>query len=143
MLGINTGAPSLLDQAQDSLKKAIQEGSLQVARFEVVNASPEVKAKVEQNYQNSVRALEQEKADYRSASARTTVDAQTNSASLPDVATLNKDEAKSMLSGLRQMNYVGDLDGKTLSASNGNLKTDSLATYMQWLQTRVGVDVYA
>jgi len=143
MLGINTGAPSLLDQAQDSLKKAIKEGTLQVARFEVVNASPDVKAKVEQNYQNNVRALEQEKADYRSAIARTTVDTQTNSASLPDVATLNKDEAKSMLSGLRQMNYVGDLDGKTLSASNGNLKTDSLATYMQWLQTRVGVDVYA
>lgn len=143
MLGINTGGPSLLDQARDNLKKAIKEGTLQVARFEVVNASPDVKAKVEQNHQNNVRALEQEKADYHSASARTSVDAQTNSASLPDVATLNKDEAKSMLSGLRQMNYVGDLDGKTLSGSNGNLKTDSLATYMQWLQTRVGVDVYA
>jgi hypothetical protein len=145
MSGINTTTrmPSLLEQAHSGMKKAIKEGTLQVGRIQVLNASPEVKAQVEQSYQNSVRALEQRKADYRTAIAKTTIALEKNSASLPDVATLSKEQAKSMLSGLRQMDYVGDLDGKTLSASNGNQKTDSLTTYMQWLQARVGIDLYA
>ncbi|GLK90422.1 hypothetical protein [Pseudomonas turukhanskensis] len=145
MSGINTTTrmSSLLEQAHSGMKKAIKEGTLQVGRIQVINASPEVKAQVEQSYQNSVRALEQRKADYRTAIAKTTIDLENNSASLPDVATLSKEQAKSMLSGLRQMDYVGDLDGKTLSASNGNQKTGNLTTYMQWLQARVGIDVYA
>jgi hypothetical protein len=143
MTGINASTPSLLQQGLEGLKRGIREGTLRAGRIEVPGASPEHQAKLEQKYQADVRDLEQKKTDYRTAVARTTVNAENNSALLPDVATLSKAEAKSMLSGLQQMKFVGDLDSKTLSANNGSNSTDSVEVYMQWLQARTGIDVYA
>ena len=143
MTGINVNSPSLLNRGIESLKKSIREGTLQMARSEVQGASPELKAKLEQKYQKDVQELEKGKANYRMAVALTGADADNNVSSLPDVATLDKAEAKSLLSGLRQMKFVGDLDGKTLTANNGSKSTDNFETYIQWLQVRAGIDVYA
>jgi hypothetical protein len=140
MTGIST---TTITQALESLKQGVRDGTLKAARIEIPGATAEVKSKLEAKYQADVQQFAQQHVDYLTAVSRTQLDAATNSATLPDVASLSKTEAKSMLSGLQQVKFTGDLDGKTLSASNGSQNTDSLAVYMQWLQARVGIDVYA
>ncbi|VXC58368.1 conserved hypothetical protein [Pseudomonas sp. 8Z] len=62
---------------------------------------------------------------------------------LPDVASLDRDEAAKLLEQLQKLDDSGL--GQTLgfNGSNGEQKTDSLQTYQQWLQAKGGISVYA
>lgn len=62
---------------------------------------------------------------------------------LPDVASLDRDEAARLIEQVQKLTDAG-LD-KTLgfSGSNAGKQTDSLETYRQWLQEKGGISVYA
>ena len=45
--------------------------------------------------------------------------------------------------GLQYLLDIGRLDGKTVTAKNGDQSTDNIAVYKDWLQAHIGVDVQA
>ncbi len=62
---------------------------------------------------------------------------------LPDVAALEKDDAKKLLTQVQKLLDKGVADGISFKGSNGDKETDSLTTYRDWLQAKVGIDTYA
>lgn len=62
---------------------------------------------------------------------------------LPDVASLDRDEAANLLEKLQKLEAAGLGNTFSFSGSNGEQKTDSLKTYQQWLQAKGGISVYA
>ncbi|MGE8501543.1 hypothetical protein VUJ49_08385 [Pseudomonas berkeleyensis] len=62
---------------------------------------------------------------------------------LPDVTTLDRDDAAKLLAQVQKMVDAG-LDGSVrIAGHNGDQQTDSLETYRQWLQEKGGLSVYA
>lgn len=62
---------------------------------------------------------------------------------LPDVSSLDRDEAAKLLVQVQKLEDAGLSDSIGFSGSNGNQSTDSLQTYRQWLQDKGGISVYA
>lgn len=62
---------------------------------------------------------------------------------LPDVSSLDRDEAAKLLVQVQKLADSGLSDSIGFSGSNGTQKTDSLKTYQQWLQAKGGISVYA
>ena len=62
---------------------------------------------------------------------------------LPDVSSLDRDEAAELLVQVQKLEDAGLADSIGFSGSNGNEKTDSLQVYRQWLQEKGGISVYA
>lgn len=62
---------------------------------------------------------------------------------LPDVSSLDRDEAAKLLVQVQKLEESGLSDSIGFSGSNGNQTTDSLQTYQQWLQEKGGISVYA
>jgi hypothetical protein len=62
---------------------------------------------------------------------------------LPDVSSLDRDEAAKLLVQVQKLADSGLSDSIGFSGSNGEQKTDSLKTYQQWLQAKGGISVYA
>lgn len=133
--------PSIQD-ALAGLKKAIDEGTLIAVKPTLLNATPEKLAQADEQFREVERAHEQSKANYRTTLGQITFN-EDNSVSLPDVSSMSKKDAGVMLDGLRQMLFVGRLDGKSIDATNGTLSTSSIDVYKEWLQGRKGIDVYA
>lgn len=62
---------------------------------------------------------------------------------LPDVMTLDRDDAAKLLAQVQKMVDAG-MDGSVrIAGHNGDKQTDSLETYRQWLQDKGGLSVYA
>ncbi|MBC9250729.1 hypothetical protein A9179_10620 [Pseudomonas alcaligenes] len=61
---------------------------------------------------------------------------------LPDVAELDKDDAQKLLTQVQKLVDNGVVDGIAFKGSNGDQQTDSLTTYRDWLQAKVGIDTY-
>lgn len=62
---------------------------------------------------------------------------------LPDVGELDKDDAQKLLTQVQKLIDNGVVDGISFKGSNGDKQTDSLTTYRDWLQAKVGIDTYA
>lgn len=62
---------------------------------------------------------------------------------LPDVGKLEKDDAQKLLTQVQKLIDNGVTDGISFKGSNGDKQTDSLTTYRDWLQAKVGIDTYA
>ncbi|MDH1261851.1 hypothetical protein [Pseudomonas sp. GD03944] len=61
---------------------------------------------------------------------------------LPDVASLDRDEANKLLGQVQELIDLG-LDKKVnFTGTNQGKETDSLETYRQWLQEKGGVSIY-
>lgn len=66
-----------------------------------------------------------------------------NAMQLPDVASLDRDDAARLLAQVDKM-LDKDLGARlTFSGSNGKEQTDSLSTYRDWLQAKGGINTYA
>ncbi|MEK1906159.1 MAG: hypothetical protein AAAB13_10290 [Pseudomonas sp.] len=62
---------------------------------------------------------------------------------LPDVGELEKEDAQKLLTQVQKLLDNGVTDGISFKGTNGDKQTDSLATYRDWLQAKVGIDTYA
>lgn len=62
---------------------------------------------------------------------------------LPDVASLDRDEAAKLLVQVQKLEESGLGESIGFVGSNGTQKTQSLQTYQQWLQEKGGISVYA
>lgn len=61
---------------------------------------------------------------------------------LPDVASLDRDEAAKLLEQVQKLADAGLNESISFSGSNNGKQTDSLETYRQWLQDKGGISVY-
>lgn len=138
MIGSTTSLPYV-----DALRKSLENGTLKAARIEVANATPQVQATLDANFLASQKSTAELTAHYRANPSWATFDASSNRVELPDVQSLGKSDATHIANGLQYLLEIGRLEGKTLSAKNGDLATDSLAQYQDWLQARIGVNAQA
>lgn len=60
---------------------------------------------------------------------------------LPDVATMDRDDAAKLLAQINKLVESGMDKTGTFVGYNGDKQTDSLATYRDWLQARGGVSI--
>lgn len=155
-----------ISSALDSLRNALQAGTLQAAKIKVVDPHAgvavasgseqdneqikaqqakiaEMQAQADENYERQVLEMPELTASYRANPDWATFDETNNTVTLPDVQTLSKEGAAHVQRGVQYLLDLGRLEGKTLVASNGNQSTESLATYRDWLQAHAGVDAYA
>lgn len=61
---------------------------------------------------------------------------------LPDVATMDRDDAAKLLAQINKLVESGMDKTGTFVGYNGDKQTDSLVTYRDWLQARGGVSIY-
>lgn len=61
---------------------------------------------------------------------------------LPDVASMNRDDAASLLPQVQKLIDKGLSDSVSVAGFNGDQQTDSLETYRDWLQSKAGISVY-
>ncbi|WJN61079.1 hypothetical protein [Pseudomonas sp. SO81] len=61
---------------------------------------------------------------------------------LPDVATLDREDAAKLLVQVNKLIDAGLGDSKAFTGSNGDKSTDSLTTYRDWLQEKGGISIY-
>lgn len=73
----------------------------------------------------------------------TTSSGNTATIPLPDVGELEKEDAQKLLTQVQKLIDNGVTDGISFKGSNGDKQTDSLSTYRDWLQAKVGIDIYA
>ncbi|UZE84902.1 hypothetical protein [Pseudomonas viciae] len=127
----------------DNLRKALESGTATAGRIQVANATPEIEARLDENFRDTQRTLEQLAASSKAGSSWATLDEKSNAVDLPNVETLSNSDASQVLNSLQHLIDIGRLEGKTINAKNGDQATDSAAVYQQWLLARVGVDAYA
>lgn len=137
------GSSSFSLPAVDALRKSLENGTLKAARIEVANATPQLQAQLDASFLDSQKATAEMTAHYRANPSWATFDPSSNKVELPDVQSLGKSDATHIANGLQYLLQIGRLEGKTLSAKNGDLATDSLAQYQDWLQARIGVNTQA
>ncbi len=78
-----------------------------------------------------------------SASQSATSGASAKSAiQLPDVASMSRDDAASLLPQVQKLIDKGMTDSLSVAGFNGDKQTDSLETYRDWLQSKAGISVY-
>lgn len=140
MIGSTT---SLLALGQKAFTQSMENGTLRAGRIKVTNATPEIKATLEASYQEQVRSTAQTVATARASPSWATFDDKSNDVELPDVQSLSKSDATHVANGLQYLLDIGRLDGKTVTAKNGDQSTDNIAVYKDWLQAHIGVDVQA
>ncbi|NBF06249.1 hypothetical protein GV819_28610 [Pseudomonas sp. Fl5BN2] len=121
----------------------MENGTVTAGRIEVLNATPKIQAQLDESFRQSERSTAQLTATYRANPTWAKFDDKSNAVELPDVASLNQNDATHVLKGLQYLLDIGRLDGKAISARNGGLSTDSTAVYQDWLQAQIGVDVHA
>jgi hypothetical protein len=61
---------------------------------------------------------------------------------LPDVASISRDDAASLLPQVQKLIDKGLSDSVSVAGFNGDKQTDSLETYRDWLQSKAGISVY-
>ena len=61
---------------------------------------------------------------------------------LPDVATMNRDDAASLLPQVQKLIDKGMSDSVAVAGFNGDKQTSSLETYRDWLQGKAGISIY-
>lgn len=155
-----------ISSALDSLRNALQAGTLQAAKIAVVDQHAgvnvvsdsddstsqikaqqakvaEMQAKADENYERQVLEMPEMTARYRESPDWAKFDESNNTVTLPDVQSLSKEGAAHVQRGVQYLLDLGRLEGKTVVASNGNQSTESLATYRDWLQAHAGFDAYA
>jgi len=137
------GSSSFSLPAVDALRKSLENGTLKAARIEVANATPQRQSQLDANFLESQKSTAEMTARYRANPSWATFDAGSNKVELPDVQSLSKSDATHIANGLQYLLDIGRLEGKTLSAKNGDLATDSPAQYQDWLQARIGIDAHA
>lgn len=62
---------------------------------------------------------------------------------LPDVSSLERDDAAKLLTQVQKLLDKGLGGGLSFVGVNGNQQTQSLETYRDWLQAKGGISVYA
>lgn len=137
------GSTSSKMPGYNALIRSLENGTLKSMRIQVANATPELQAKLDATFLESERSNATMIATYRANPTWATIDDKNNTVELPDVSSLSKDAASHVLQGLQYLVEIGRLDGKTITAKNGGLSTDSTAVYQDWLQAQIGVDAYA
>ncbi|MCO7612816.1 hypothetical protein NJH83_21525 [Pseudomonas chlororaphis] len=143
MTGSISNTTSLFATGMKGITRALENGTLKSMKIQVENATPQMQARLDANFQQAQAADAKLIAQYRAHPTWATFDDKNNSVALPDVQTLNKDDATHVLKGLQYLQDIGRLDGKTLIAKNGGQATDSSALYQDWLLARIGVDARA
>jgi hypothetical protein len=61
---------------------------------------------------------------------------------LPDVASMSRDDAASLLPQVQKLLDKGLGDSVSVAGFNADQQTDSLETYRDWLQSKAGISVY-
>ncbi len=61
---------------------------------------------------------------------------------LPDVASMNRDDAASLLPQVQKLIDKGLSDSVAVAGFNGDKQTESLETYRDWLQSKAGISIY-
>jgi hypothetical protein len=61
---------------------------------------------------------------------------------LPDVSSMSRDDAASLLPQVQKLIDKGMTDSLSVAGFNGDQQTDSLETYRDWLQSKAGISVY-
>jgi len=61
---------------------------------------------------------------------------------LPDVASMNRDDAASLLPQVQKLIDKGLSDSVAVAGFNGDKQTSSLETYRDWLQSKAGISIY-
>ncbi|MGY4533332.1 hypothetical protein ACVW0Y_002462 [Pseudomonas sp. TE3786] len=61
---------------------------------------------------------------------------------LPDVASMSRDDAASLLPQVQKLLDKGLSDSVSVAGFNGDQQTDSLETYRDWLQSKAGISIY-
>ncbi|WP_271197237.1 hypothetical protein [Pseudomonas turukhanskensis] len=61
---------------------------------------------------------------------------------LPDVASMSRDDAASLLPQVQKLIDKGLGDSVSVAGFNADQQTDSLETYRDWLQSKAGISVY-
>ena len=98
---------------------------------------------VARNQGGLMRALSGSSAQSTSSLLNTSSQQSSAGIQLPDVSSLDRDEAAELLVQVQKLEEAGLGDSIGFSGSNGNEKTDSLQVYRQWLQEKGGISVYA
>ncbi len=61
---------------------------------------------------------------------------------LPDVASMSRDDASSLLPQVQKLIDKGMGDQVSVAGYNGDKETSSLETYRDWLQSKAGISIY-
>ncbi|RBJ77921.1 hypothetical protein C3L29_029645 [Pseudomonas sp. MWU12-2534b] len=143
MTGSISNTTSLFATGLKGITRALENGTLKSMKIQVENATPQMQARLDANFQQAQAADAKLIAQYKANPTWATFDDKNNSVALPDVQSLNKDDATHVLKGLQYLQDIGRLDGRTITAKNGSQSTASAALYQDWLLARIGVDARA
>lgn len=113
----------------DALRRSVESGTATAGKIQVVNATAETQARIDESFRDTERNLERLAASYKSDPGRATLEVKSNAVERSNVPT-----------DLQPLIEIGHLEEKTIR-DNGDLSIDSAAVYQEWLLARAGIDI--
>lgn len=141
-----------LRSVTDQIKKAKESGTLHASKHTIIIVKPEVKAEFAERMRESAKTVEESKAAFNRAELESrknvtkplspTHSTENNEICLPNIASLSRESAVTVLKSLESMVSRGLDSGKNINGMNGDQKADSIKTYEEWLRATIGIDEY-
>ncbi|WAC45225.1 hypothetical protein OU997_03250 [Pseudomonas sp. SL4(2022)] len=136
----------------DHIRKTKEDGTLQISKHTKIAVPPEMKAEHAERVRESAKTVAESKAAFNRAELESrknvtkppspTHSVENSDIHLPNIASLSRESAVTVLKSLEFMTSRGMDSGKSIFGMNGDKKTDSIETYESWLRATIGIDEY-
>lgn len=136
----------------DHIRRTTEDGTLQISKHTKIAITPEMKAEHADRMRESAKIVAESKAAFSRAelesrknvtkSPSPTHSVENSDIQLPNIASLSRESAVTVLKILELMTSRGTDSGKNIFGMNGDKKADSIETYETWLRATIGIDEY-